>query len=322
MATIIKARDHSRYQVKTRLFTKLARVLLLVPMLGLLSGPSLYAAVFDVPCGDVAALIAAITAANAKRQNDVINLAACTYTLTAVENHTDGPNGLPSIISRIKINGAGAAQTIITRNPAAAPFRLVHDARSGNLVLQGVSLTNGLLASGTGGGLFNAGALTLTSSTVQENSVVDLDDCIFCGTGPGGGIASSGRLTVVQTTVADNFSSSGGGIFNSGVLKMTGSTVTGNNTDDSSGAGTCAGIHTSGTATITSSTIREIAAPFWVEAYATPAESLCVTAQWLKIRCPTVAAPVWSTTELFPCATLSLPGTQAVLEAHRPALVR
>jgi hypothetical protein len=217
--------------------------------------PGAHADVFEIPCGDVPALIAAINTANAKRQNDVIKLSACTYTLTAVDNDTDGPNGLPSITSRIKIKGAGATQTIIARAAASAPFRLMHVAESGSLALQDVGLALGLLSSGSGGGLFNAGSLTVTSSSVEGNSVVDLNDCSFCGTGPGGGIANTGKLILVNTMVIDNFASFGGGIFNDGVLKMTGSTVAQNRTDDSSGAGTCGGIASSGTAMIKSSTI-------------------------------------------------------------------
>ncbi len=235
--------------------SRLTRVL---PAIWLLTmAPTLHAAVFDIACGDVAALTAAITSANAKNQSDVINLAPCAYTLTVVDNDTDGPNGLPSITSRIRITGAGPAQTSIARASAAEPFRLVHIARSGNLVLHGVRLTNGLLSSGTGGGLFNAGSATLTNSTVNGNAVVDLDDCSFCGNGPGGGIGNSGRLNMLQTTVADNFAGFGGGIFNSGVLKMTASTIADNRTDDSSGAGTCAGIDNRATATITSSTVSQ-----------------------------------------------------------------
>src|SRR6516225_12210372 len=53
---------------------------------------------FHCGAGDAPCLIAAITEANANGQRNTIFLDAGTYTLTAVDNDTDGPNGLPSII--------------------------------------------------------------------------------------------------------------------------------------------------------------------------------------------------------------------------------
>ena len=57
-----------------------------------------YAATFEVPAGDVAALIDAINAANTNMEaNDIILASGSTYILTAIDNSTDGDNGLPSI---------------------------------------------------------------------------------------------------------------------------------------------------------------------------------------------------------------------------------
>ncbi|MFN2477336.1 MAG: hypothetical protein ABR526_13465 [Chthoniobacterales bacterium] len=63
----------------------------------LLPAPSaVQAATFNIADGDVAALKNAIAAANSNGADDIINLAAGgTYTLTAVDNTTSGPNGLP-----------------------------------------------------------------------------------------------------------------------------------------------------------------------------------------------------------------------------------
>ena len=247
----------SESQPRTRGSERLCWVLVFVVALGVLGmQPTVQAAVFNIPCGNVAALIAAINTANANGQNDTINLPACTYVLTKAQNNTDGPNGLPSITSQITIKGAGATRTIIERSLGAPPFRLVHVAPSGKLTLQGVTLALGLLTSGSGGGLFNAGTLTLTRSTVRDNVICDLEsDCIPIGTGPGGGISNSGTLTLLESTVSNNFASAGGGISNSGTMTLTRSTVTGNGADDEGGAGSCGGINTGGTAKITNSTI-------------------------------------------------------------------
>lgn len=64
---------------------------------------SVNAADFTVPAGNVAALIAAINTANGNGVADTIHLAAgSTYTLTAVNSDTNGPNGLPDITSNEK----------------------------------------------------------------------------------------------------------------------------------------------------------------------------------------------------------------------------
>ena len=50
-----------------------------------------YAATFEVPAGDVAALIDAINAANTNMEaNDIILASGSTYILTAIDNSTDG----------------------------------------------------------------------------------------------------------------------------------------------------------------------------------------------------------------------------------------
>ena len=73
---------------------------------------------FDVPAGDVDALIAAINDANSAGAG-IIHLEGGTYTLTEVGNTIEGANGLPSITSPICINGTGAGDNIIQRDPSA-----------------------------------------------------------------------------------------------------------------------------------------------------------------------------------------------------------
>jgi hypothetical protein len=257
MFTMMNPAKRSECQQRTRGFSRLGWVFALAAALAVLGmQPTAQAAVFNIPCGNVAALIAAINTANANGQNDTINSSACTYVLTQVQDNTDGPTGLPSITSQITIKGAGATRTIIERSLGAPRFRLAHVAPSGKLTLEGVTLAHGLLTSGTGGGLFDVGNLVLIRSTIRDNVICDLEfDCIPIGTGPGGGITNAGTLTLLESTVSGDFASSGGGIENSGTMTLTRSTVTGNGTDDDAGAGVCGGIYTSGTATLTNSTI-------------------------------------------------------------------
>ena len=87
-----------------------------------------------------------------------------------------------------------------------------------------------------GGGLYSSGTLTVTNSTLSGNSAED-----------GGGINSSGTLTVTNSTISRNH---GSGIRNSGTLTVTNSTLSGNSAEGAGG-----GIYNIGTLTVTSSTI-------------------------------------------------------------------
>jgi hypothetical protein len=95
---------------------------MLVGLLGLWQAAR--AADFSCPGGDVTCLIDAITQANANGEANTITLDAGTYTLTAVNNDTDGPNGLPSVTGIVTIQGAGVDTTILERDASAPNFRL------------------------------------------------------------------------------------------------------------------------------------------------------------------------------------------------------
>jgi hypothetical protein len=182
---------------------------------------------FRCRAGDVQCLIDAINAANANGQTNTIRLAAGTYTLTAVDNNTDGPNGLPSITSPLTLQGAGAASTILRheREPSVpfVFFRLVHVAPSGDLQVERLTLTGGVPFD-VGGGLWNAGTVRLLDCAISGNGTAGA---------PGGGIFNSGTLHVTHSTITNNATSiaggiSGGGIYNSGTVTLTQSTIASN----------------------------------------------------------------------------------------------
>jgi hypothetical protein len=102
------------------------------------------AAEFTCAGGDVACLIRAMNEANANGEEHHITLAAGTYTLTTVDNNTQGRNGLPSITAGLTITGAGADTTMIERAADAPPFRLLHVAATGVLTLEGLTLRGGI----------------------------------------------------------------------------------------------------------------------------------------------------------------------------------
>ncbi|MBN1909324.1 MAG: right-handed parallel beta-helix repeat-containing protein, partial [Pirellulales bacterium] len=97
-------------------------------------------------------------------------------------------------------------------------------------VLQGMTITGGL--DDSGGGILNAGALTVNDCTISSNSA---------GDGYGGGIYNldSSALTVTNSIVLGNLASNGGGILSYGALTITDSTISNNiaNTGNGNGGG-------------------------------------------------------------------------------------
>lgn len=160
-----------------------------------------------VPCNDIAALKAAID--NANTGGGSIALAPrCVYSLTAADNADDG---LPEITGNVRITGD---RTTIDRNSAAA-FRIFHVRQGGSLELKSITVRNGETTSESahGGGIFNdRGTLTLTGSTVRNNSA-----------STGGGIWNQlGTLNLKNTTVSNNRATFGGGVATNGTMTMQG----------------------------------------------------------------------------------------------------
>ncbi|MGO8747426.1 MAG: beta strand repeat-containing protein [Thermoguttaceae bacterium] len=111
------------------------------------------------------------------------------------------------LISRffgIKVRGSGI------ENETGATLTLSNSTVSGNA------------ASGSGGGIDNAGAMTVEYCTISGNQASG---------GSGGGIDNSGAMTVENSTISGNDadSGSGGGIDNSGTMTVENSTISGNN---------------------------------------------------------------------------------------------
>ena len=136
-------------------------------------------------------LAAAIANANQSSGPDTLSLkGACNYGLTARDNTTFGPNGLPVITGKITILGSGA---IIQRN-GATPFRLFTVETSGDLELRDVTLRSGVAQGGIGGsgGTNNGGGGG-------------------GGTGLGGAIYNRGELTIARSSLVSNAARGGNG---------------------------------------------------------------------------------------------------------------
>jgi hypothetical protein len=218
-------------------------------LLGLLGGwqPG-QAADFTCPAGDVACLKAAITTANANGETNTITLVAGTYTLTTVDNTTNGANGLPSITSKLTIRGAGVDTTIIERDASAPRFRLLHVSADSVLQLESLTVRGGSADNGDGGGILNFGDVQITYSRVTNNNSADT----------GGGVSNhGGTVTIAHSLFADNLADAGGGVSNdggglrneAGTVEITDSSFLGNSSAHPGGA-----IWNCGTATITTST--------------------------------------------------------------------
>jgi CSLREA domain-containing protein len=231
----------------------------------LLAGATANATVVtNIANGDVAALKAAISTANTNGDADVINLAAKgTYILTTVDNATNGPNGLPVIVSdgphSLTINGNGAT---ITRSAAqGTPSFRIGKINSGIVTISVVTISNGLLNSGTTlGDRFGAG-LSIKSGTVALSYCNFLSNVASGDTGSGPSAAggaifnSSNGLTLANCYLDSNSAtggdqSNGGGIYNTGPLTVRDSTLSNNATGGLGG-----GILTFTTLTVTNSTI-------------------------------------------------------------------
>lgn len=135
----------------------------------------------------------------------------------------------------IQINGYGS-NTVFTVDSNAT------------IVLSSLTITNASNLNGDGGGINNAGVLTLNASIVCETIAIN-----------GGGIYNSGTLTLNSNTIWGNVSTygntstnGGGGIYNVGTLILNTNIIFGNYSESKGG-----GIYNNGTATLNESTVSE-----------------------------------------------------------------
>lgn len=147
---------------------------------------------------NVSELIADINAANSAGGVNTITLTpGKTFTLTAVNNTTDGPTALPVIAANNKLsirgNGATIARSTAKGTP---PFRLFDVASGAALTLENLTLANGQVIGDTGkdangGAILNAAGATLTvkCSAFVGNQVVGGD-----GGGGLGGLGCGGAI--------------------------------------------------------------------------------------------------------------------------------
>jgi hypothetical protein len=151
------------------------------------------------------------------QDGDTISIAAGTYA-----EHLD-------IEKNLTLVGAGASTTAIDGSTSGTVVTIGISNTATVVTLSGVTVQHGNAATNSGGGgIVNAGSLTLASSAVVSNTSTSTS----YGYGSGGGIHNTGTLTLTNSTVSGNTATgsgaSGGGISNSGEVTLTNSTVSGN----------------------------------------------------------------------------------------------
>ncbi len=243
--------------VKTRLSVKFRRnAILMAAISSTWATPSLSA---TINVSGACTLIKAIRSANqdptevdcpdgdAAGVDTIVLQNSSVHTLTAIYKYFDGPNGLPPISSSITIEGNGST---ITREIQSPLFRIFHvNANDGSLTLKDLTVSFGETpAPYSGGGIFNAGTLSLVNTTLENNKAnrsggavevqsgnASLTGChlrLNYAGGHGGALHSQGASTVsiINSQVQDNTADGlGGGVSNdSSHLTISDTTISGN----------------------------------------------------------------------------------------------
>jgi hypothetical protein len=137
---------------------------------------------------------------------DVIELGlGLTYTLDAVHNTTDGPNGLPVITSDITINGHDST---VKRQLASPAFRILYIDSSAVFSANDLIVRNGDVGSSfDGGAIHNRGTTVLNRCEVRDSNAYR-----------GGGLANwavggDATMTLQSTGIEGNTARYGGGIY-------------------------------------------------------------------------------------------------------------
>jgi hypothetical protein len=206
---------------------------------------------FDICRTNVANSVCTLRAAmmNANRYvggGVTIIIPAGTYRLTIPPSGVDDDStGDLNITNTMTINGVSAASTAIDGNQTDRVFR---EGRGVIVTISNVTIRNGHV-NDIGGGISNAGTLTLNDSVVSDNQTQ--------GGSSGGGIANLGDLLTLNHTVVSGNQADGnaGGIYNdrSSTLVLNNSAISSNRTLNGGYGG---GIANAGTATIDNSTVN------------------------------------------------------------------
>lgn len=225
--------------------------------------------------GGLCTLRAAIMEANATAFRSQILVPPGTYHLTLP--HAPGGAGGSLLIERgMRIQGSGAAQTVIAGDSIHSVFHIDAPASAGNVELNLMTVRDGY-AQGGGGLRIKRGTVELEDLVVRDNGaftggagmLVDPDAIVTVrrttmhdnvATGlAGGAIWNMGQLWLYDSTLTANQSNRAGAIHNesTGQLNLRNVTISGNRADldDIGGASGTGGIHNNGFLVLNNATI-------------------------------------------------------------------
>jgi hypothetical protein len=122
-------------------------------------------------------------------------------------------SGELAINKDLTIQGPGANVITVSGNHVSRVFNIANF----TVAISGLTIANGQVMNGFGGGIFNYGTLTVTASTFSGNSADH-----------GGGIENEATLSITTSTFTNNSAHYGGGIENEGTLIVLGSAFSSN----------------------------------------------------------------------------------------------
>ena len=190
----------------------------------------------------VCTLRAAVAESNVLAGDDVISFVPGIATIQV--------NGQLLLTTNIVINGPGAASLTIQNIAAASATSRVLDITAGDTVtINGLTITGGGVNTGDGGGIRNAGMLTINDCVITGNTNTG---AASNGGGVRGNAGSS--ININNTVISNNSSANSGGLsFAGSSISVTGSVISGNTATTGNGGG--ANVAATVAATITRTTV-------------------------------------------------------------------
>jgi hypothetical protein len=194
-----------------------------------------------------------INKVNAVPRQDTINIE-----VTGTINLT---TPLPDLASDIIMHGPGA-DLLTVRRASQTRFRILTVGYLATVQISGLTITNGSLYEpnltiARGAGIMNEGVLLLRSTVVTENSASS-----EYGSAYGGGIYNAGILTIIDSSITGNRASPystgrGAGVYNSAKLTIVNSLISENVADSLLNAAAGGGIYNGSSATIIDSSLQD-----------------------------------------------------------------
>ncbi|MEO2087952.1 MAG: right-handed parallel beta-helix repeat-containing protein [Gemmataceae bacterium] len=134
------------------------------------------------------------------------------------------------VTDAVDIDGPGAGKLTVSGGNATRVFNIAAGVTAS---IEDLTVANGKVTGGDGGGILNAGTLTLDDVVVSGNTAVRTGSFPTFAGGFGGGVQNNGTLVLKDSLVTGNKAAQGGGVSNgnttvAGTLTVRDSTISGN----------------------------------------------------------------------------------------------